>query len=88
MDYKAALETEMARLESALESGITIKNIDGKSYKYRQIRENGKVRSEYLGVAEPSEIGIKKRKRSVAWLIKNQSKFLEGLRILQELKDK
>ncbi len=87
MDYKAALESEKARLESTLESGITIKKIDGKHYKYKQIRENGKVRSEYRGVAHPSEIGIKKRKRLVDWLIKNQDKFLDGLKLLQEMRN-
>ena len=85
MDYRAALDQERKRLSSLADSGITIKTIGGKHYKYRQIRVNGKVKSEYVGVAESSEIGIKKRLRLVNWLLKNEDRFIDGLRLLREV---
>jgi hypothetical protein len=86
MDYRAALFQEKVRLDSLLEADITIKKIGGKHYQYRQFRENGKVRSEYIGVALPEQIGVKGRLRLVNWLIKNEDQFIDGLRLLQEMR--
>ena len=86
MDYKAALSQEKARLDALLGSGITIKKIGGKHYQYRQVRENGKVKSEYIGVALPEQLGIRGRLKLVNWLLKNQDKFIDGLVLLQEMR--
>lgn len=86
MDYKAALTQELERLNLLLGSGITIKRIGGKHYQYRQVRENGSVKSEYIGVALPEQIGVKGRLRLVKWLLKNQDQFIDGLVLLQDLK--
>jgi len=86
MDYRAALFQEKKRLDSLTEAGITIKKIGGKHYQYRQVRENGKVKSEYIGVALPEQVGLKKRMRLVNWLIKNEDRFIDGLRLLQAMR--
>lgn len=86
MDYKEALEKERSRIGFLLESGITIKKIDGKYYKYRQVRIKDKIRSEYLGVADQEQIGLRQRLRIVEWLLRNQEEFIDGVRVLQELR--
>jgi hypothetical protein len=86
MDYKIILERERVRISSLLEPGITIKKIDGKSYKYRQVRIGEKIKSEYLGVADAEHIGLRNRLKMIEWLISNQESFFEGIKILQELK--
>lgn len=86
MDYKEALEKEKSRIGFLLESGITIKKIDGKYYKYRQVRIKDKIRSEYLGVADQEQIGLRQRLRIVEWLLRNQEEFIDGVKVLQELR--
>jgi hypothetical protein len=88
MDYKETLEKEKRRIGVLLEleSGITIKKIDGKYYKYRQVRIKDKVRSEYIGTADEEQIGLRQRLRIVEWLLRNQREFIDGVKILQELK--
>lgn len=85
MNFRAALDREKSRLESLLDEGISIKRIDGRHYSYKQIREDGKIKSKYIGVADPSQVGIRKRLRLIAWLLKNRDKFIDGLKLLQEL---
>ena len=86
MDYRATLTQEKERLNTFSEAGITIKKIGGKHYQYRQVRENGKVKSEYIGVALPEQLGIRGRVKLVNWLLKNQDKFIDGLVLLQEMR--
>ena len=88
MDYRAALTQEKERLNTFSEAGITIKKIGGKHYQYRQVRENGTIKSEYIGVALPEQVGVKGRLRLVNWLLKHEDQFIDGLRLLQEMRAK
>ena len=86
MDYVDVLNREKVRLELIVDTEITLKKIGSRHYSYRQVREGKKVRSKYIGIADTSQIGLHKRLRLVNWLLKNQSRFLDGLRLLQELR--
>jgi len=87
MNFKVTLEAEKDKLEKSLD-GYTVKKIQGINYLYRQWREGSKVVSDYIGRAKKSQIGAGKRLRLVKWLLKNQNKFIEGLKLLKELQKK
>lgn len=88
MDYSKTLLREKNWLNLFMDSGITIKEINGRYYKYRQIRKGLKIESEYIGIVDISQKDMRKKLRLIDWLLKNQNFFLEGLQLLQELRNK
>lgn len=87
MNFKVTLEAEKKKLEEIL-NGFTVKKIQGINYLYEQKREGTKIVSEYIGRAKKSQVGAGNRLRLVKWLLKNKDRFIEGLKLLQELQKK
>ena len=77
MNYREALESELKTLPTT-PKGTTLKYIHGTYYLYHD--------SKCMGTANQNQIHAFKTRKLVIWLLKNESKFLEGLTLLKKLK--
>jgi hypothetical protein len=65
-----------------LPPGQTIKVIKGKAYLYDQSGSLAKL----IGPATETQVKDFKRASRIRWLLKNEARFVESLKLLQELR--
>ena len=92
MDFKETLKEEKKRLEALIpEAGISIKYIKGKPYLYKQTWDGFKRTCKSLGRATDEQADTKvlrEKLHLIDWLLENERMYIEGLKILGELKNR
>lgn len=92
MNFKETLEEEKKRLESLVPiPGISIKYIKGKPYLYKQTWDGFKRTCTSLGRATDEQAdskALREKLRLINWLLENEQMYIDGLKILGELKNR
>jgi hypothetical protein len=92
VNFKEILEGEKKRLESLIpEAGTSIKYIKGKPYLYKQTWDGFKRTCKSLGRATDEQAdtkALREKLRLMNWLLENEQMYIEGLKILGELKNR
>jgi hypothetical protein len=90
VNFKETLEKEKARIEALVPIGTSIKYIKGKPYLYKQTWDGFKRTCSSLGRATEEQAdtkGLREKLRIINWLIENEEMYIQGLKILNDLKN-
>jgi len=71
--------------------GQTLKKIRNKFYLYQQTWQGGKITGQCLGPASEEQVRLhtdKTRIKLVKWIFQNEALFVDGLRLLAELRER
>jgi hypothetical protein len=91
MNFKEILRKEKDRIEALVPAGTTIKYIKGRPYLYIQSWDGIKRSCTSLGRATDEQAdtkGLREKLRIINWLLENEEVYLEGLKIIAELKNR